>query len=146
MLLLHRPLHNMVWQNSYAIEFQKIMHLMTLLGSMYNKMHPMAFSRSPSLSSFADCVTFDYLALVLLFFSLILVVLICIMYRSRLLNVLWKTLLSTSHLIKSVDYVHFVFLKRCVLIFKSWIICIYKQVAQNFTIYVLILWNLYLLQ
>ena len=146
MLLLHHSLHNMVWQNSYAMEFQKIMHLKKFLSSMYNKMHPMPFYHSPLLSSFADCVTFDYLALVLLFFSLILVVLICIMYRSRLLNVLWKTLLSTSHLIKSVDYVHFVFLKRCVLIFKSWIICIYKQVAQNFTIYVLILWNLYWLQ
>ena len=83
MLLLHHSLHNMVWQNSYAIEFQKIMHLMTLLGSMYNKMHPMAFSRSPSLSSFADCVTFNYLALVLFCFSLILVFLICIMYHAQ---------------------------------------------------------------
>jgi len=109
----------MVWQNSYAIEFQKIMHLMALLGSMYNKMHPMAFSRSPSLSSFADCVTFNYLALVLFCFSLILVFLICVMYHAQVkIIVLWKTSLSTSHSIKSVDYVHFVFLKRCVLIFK----------------------------
>jgi hypothetical protein len=65
------------------MEFQKIMHLKTLLSSMYNKMHPMPFSRSPPLSSFADCVTFNYLALVLFCLSLILVFLLCIMYHAQ---------------------------------------------------------------